>query len=382
MGSDEPPPLETPSVLRARGYGLSRFGDVIADLGAGRGFAAFKRLLALRRTPLSAADRQAVDAALADQRLFVEPTKKPPSLGRFNGLGTGMYGSNAHDPSDGSYVKTRFVSAFWIPVFPLDQWLVKSADGGGWYFLGRVPLGLPMRRMRLFATCALAAIALAIVAATTWAHTHASLNVVNGLDVDATVSIDDDPAVTVPSRGRRTVELSSGRHAFRCSVGGRTIDQSTADVSGTADLVAYNVAGAAPLCVENILYTNEARRADAPKPRHTVSVLAGPVFVQQQDVDDVFAQPPATVSLSSSETQRVRRHAFVADGGWRRTVSILEGQSGSTQSPDVAEAVALAQPDDAKAVAECIEISKAGRSAKDHAAFLERLKAAKTPGPR
>jgi hypothetical protein len=377
MGGDEPPPLPSPLVERATEHGVGRFTDVLEDLRAGRGFAAHRKLLALRRSPLARADRNAVEAALADRRLFVEPTEKAPGLGRLNGFGTGVYGNSAFDREDGTYVATRCASAFWIPVFPIDQWLVRSAEGGGWYFLARVPLDLGARRLRALSIAGAALVAAIVAIAVAWGSTHSTLSLVNGLDATATVTIDDGPPVTVHSKGRSVVELDSGPHRFRCTVGGRVIDELTATVSGTADLVVYNVAGSAPLVLEEVVYTNEAARADAAPPSPLVHCLVGSVFVQREDVDDVFREPPQSVNLSSRERRKVRLHAFVVDGGWRRSVELLDERNLSAKPEDVAEAVALAQPGEAEAVAECVEISKAGRSDAEHAAFLERLAAAK-----
>ena len=389
MGTDAPPPLdpEPPSledarVVRARALGLGRFADVLADIGAGRGFAAFKRLLKLRRTPLQRADRNAIEAALDDPRLFIEPMQGNVGLGRLNGFGAGMYGSRAYDASDGTYVATRCASAFWIPVFPIDQWLVRKADGGGWYFLGRVPLGLAARRLRLAAIGAAAAIAATVAICIAWANSHAELQLLNGLDVPAEVTIDDAPTVSVPSGGRRTVGVSSGRHRLRCTVGGRVVDERTESVSGTADLVSYNVAGAAPLCIVNVAYYAEGRgtrdgdEGSKPQPE----LLAGRVFVQREGVHDVFEEPPKSVSMSSGQTRLVRHVATVVRGGWRGSVALFDERNNDAGAADVAESVALAQPQDAKLVEEATEISRTRRSPQDHAKFLERLDAAQAQG--
>jgi hypothetical protein len=382
MGTDEPPPLEDVRVIRARACGIGRFTDVLDDIGAGRGLAAHRRLLALRKKPLNQSDRQAIDAALADPRLFVEPAGKRAGLGRLNGFGTGLYGSSHYDRSDGSYVVTRCASALWIPFFPIDQWLVRSADGGGRYFLGRVPLTPGVRRLRALSVATMAAVALIVAIAVVWGSTHSTLHLVSGLDMDATVTIDDEQSVLVPAKGRSSVGVASGSRHFRCIVAGRTIDDRTASVSGTADLVVYNVAGSAPLCVEDVVYTKETARADAKPPRPSYQILAGSVFAQREDAEDVFTEPPDSVELSSSEKRKVRHHAFVDRGGWRRAVELLEDDNETARAADVAEAVALAQPNDAALVDECVTISKSVRPPKEHGEFLDRLNAAKAGASR
>jgi len=70
----------------------------------------------------------------------LKPIKRPPSLGRLNGFGFGMYGHRDDDPETGTYVSTLAFSALWIPLLALSAYRVAAAEGGGWYFIGRVPL--------------------------------------------------------------------------------------------------------------------------------------------------------------------------------------------------------------------------------------------------
>lgn len=66
--------------------------------------------------------------------------RSAPSLMTLNGFGLSLYGRNDADPELGTYVKTRFVTALFVPVFPWDAWCVTKAEKG-WYFLGKMPLG-------------------------------------------------------------------------------------------------------------------------------------------------------------------------------------------------------------------------------------------------
>ena len=70
----------------------------------------------------------------------MKPVRSAPWLGQFNGCGFSMYGKRGSDAESGTYIATQCFSVLWIPIFALNSYRVAKADGGGWYFLGRVPL--------------------------------------------------------------------------------------------------------------------------------------------------------------------------------------------------------------------------------------------------
>ncbi len=67
------------------------------------------------------------------------PIDSPPGLGTLNGFGFSVYGERDRHPN-GTYVKTRFLTALFVPLLPLDAYRVADGEDGGWYFLGKVPL--------------------------------------------------------------------------------------------------------------------------------------------------------------------------------------------------------------------------------------------------
>ncbi|MEE8106380.1 MAG: hypothetical protein V3T86_12665 [Planctomycetota bacterium] len=71
----------------------------------------------------------------------MQPVSSPPGLGRLNGFGFGMYGKRDRDDETGTYISTLCFSALWIPLIALRSYRVADAEGGGWYFVGSVPLG-------------------------------------------------------------------------------------------------------------------------------------------------------------------------------------------------------------------------------------------------
>lgn len=70
----------------------------------------------------------------------MKPVSKAPSLHTVNGIGTMVYGRRDYDPETGTCVLTQWLTVIFIPLIPIAAYRVADAAGGGWYFLGRVPL--------------------------------------------------------------------------------------------------------------------------------------------------------------------------------------------------------------------------------------------------
>lgn len=71
----------------------------------------------------------------------MRPLRSPPLLLTMNGFGLTVYGSGERDRETGTHVKTHFLVGLFIPVLALGAYRVADAPNGGWYFLGKVPLG-------------------------------------------------------------------------------------------------------------------------------------------------------------------------------------------------------------------------------------------------
>jgi hypothetical protein len=67
-----------------------------------------------------------------------EPIDAAPTLGTFNGFGLGVYGERDRW-ADGSYVTTRFFTALFVPILPVDAYRVSRYEDG-YTFFGKVPL--------------------------------------------------------------------------------------------------------------------------------------------------------------------------------------------------------------------------------------------------
>ncbi len=65
------------------------------------------------------------------------PLASPPSLFGINGFGLRVYGERDRR-DNGTYVTTRYITAVFIPLLPLDAFRVARGEGGeGWYFLAK-----------------------------------------------------------------------------------------------------------------------------------------------------------------------------------------------------------------------------------------------------
>ena len=78
------------------------------------------------------------------RRKFPEmrPVKAAPWLGSANGFGLGLYGRRDFDSETQTYVKTRCICVFFIPLLALGAYRVADAGQRTWFFYGREPVSL------------------------------------------------------------------------------------------------------------------------------------------------------------------------------------------------------------------------------------------------
>jgi hypothetical protein len=85
--------------------------------------------------------------AAADALAALRPIKRAPALFSLNGFGVILYGKRDPAPN-GSHVATTYLTALFVPVFPLSSYRVIPEDGGRYLFLGKVPLSRPQQFFR------------------------------------------------------------------------------------------------------------------------------------------------------------------------------------------------------------------------------------------
>ena len=80
--------------------------------------------------------------SLKDKFPDLAPISSAPSLYTMNGIGTGVYGRRDYDDETGTYVTTYCFCVLFIPLLAISAYRVADAPGGGYYFVGKVPLSL------------------------------------------------------------------------------------------------------------------------------------------------------------------------------------------------------------------------------------------------
>jgi hypothetical protein len=364
-------------VALAEARGCARWPEVLAAVRAGHGFEAERLLRKRLEGELADDERRRILDLLRVRRIFVERAAKPPGLGRLNGVGTGMYGGADFDASDGTYLKTRYVSFLWVPIVPIDQWLVRDAENGGWYFLARAPLTREARRLSVAMIAVITAAVLTVVGLVLARGLRPEVHLLNGLPADAELTIDDGDPVTVAAGAHTSLRVGSGNRTFRCRIGGRVIDERRVSVPAWSDFIAYSVAGAEALVEESIPYSADAHRPGQ-EPTGRTTVLVGQVWVVRSSMDYVFKDPPASVSIPSSEKGTVWKHRITLQGrGWRDALVLLEEDKGPAAAAEAAETMALAVPAATEVVDEATSRGITHREAARFQAFLGRLAAAK-----
>jgi hypothetical protein len=238
-------------------------------------------------------------------------------------------------------VTTQFFTILYLPIVPLASYLVADAGGRSWRFFGKVPISTFHRWWRRGLLAAVAAVALVIGLAARAAVTRSEVRFVNALDVAVTTTL-GPVTVPLPPGTNATRVLDVGRHHLVTKTAtGETIEELDVDVPPRTDLVAYSVLGAAPILLEDVLYTTSS--AHDARPPHQEPML-GRSWLVRDGVDYVFVTPPARLEMSGSATMRHR--AGVADGGWRETVRAMSTLGDADKAAELACRIALLERDD------------------------------------
>lgn len=319
-----------------------------------------------------------IDELLQTRRLFLRPIDGAPTMFTFNGIGTMLYGRRDFDPSDGTYFATLWFTVVFLPIVPLQQYLVRDAGGDAYQFLGSVPMSRGVRRAVL-AVAALVVAAAAVFAATSWhAGRHADVHFLNGLDTAVDIEL-DGKVLHVPSDGRATRRLAAGTYTVRATgPEGALLEEQVLRVSGGDFLIAYNVLGAAPLIVENVVYTGPLA-VNLPQGDPEFDHFIGRRMVYRANVDYVFEEPPHEIRLPSERSVVRRRHAFVLPGGWRASLNLLNSLDDAAGGVALMEGIALAQTADLVAIRLAWGLIDSARGPDEGHAFVERL-LERTPG--
>lgn len=315
--------------------------------------AVYQRLRSMQRQVEFGKHVGLIESLLKQRRLFLTPIKSAPTLYTLNGVGASVYGSSDRDPADGTYIKSHYFVFFFLPLYPFAQYLVADAEsGGGWHFLGKVPLSLPLLWWRrAMASAALLGV-LAGVAAATHASMFQEVHVVNAFDQPLTAKLGD---VTVTLAPRTAVAASVGTGSTRVTITnakGGVVEEGELDVRSGVDALVWNVLGAAPVFHETFWYS-----ADGAPPRDgTVNLRCGESTIAVEDVDYAFEEPPQRTNLGKTETYRSKTLLDYAKEGPGVCYQSLLDKQMLEPAAALAERVAVAFPEDASLLKMAVEV--------------------------
>ncbi|MCS0611456.1 hypothetical protein NX783_01695 [Massilia kyonggiensis] len=264
----------------------------------------------LKRLP---AHQDTLDVLVRHRRLFAKPLNGTPALGTFNTVGFGFVGRSEAD-DDGTYIATHaFVVLQLIPVIPLRSYLVRkvgsSLFSSQWNIFARVPSSM-------FGWLYSRSLALGLVALVGWGAVGSIIKsrtqdvlVVNGLDVAVNVELDGTQRTIAPM-GRDTITVKAGDVRGRASANGIVVDTLQQKIASSGSTTMWNIAGAAPVFSEQVVYTRQHVSSNAAQPEPTV--YCGQRLVDVPHVDDVFTAPPQSVSMGKHTDRVYRTHLDLA----------------------------------------------------------------------
>ena len=100
-------------------------------------------------------DQSKIPENIRQQFPLLQPVKRAPSLFTVNGCGFGMYGKRDFDQATETYVKTRCISLFYVPLFAVGAYRVGDAGSRTWYFFGKESLSGFARTWNMILSCLL-----------------------------------------------------------------------------------------------------------------------------------------------------------------------------------------------------------------------------------
>jgi len=256
--------------------------------------------------------RELLDALLRQRRLFARPLKSNPWLGTVNGFGASLLGSAEPDAQDGTHIATHCVVAlFAIPLLPLGAYVVRPGEGSGafnrsWSLFARVPLGLlPWLWSRALALGVMALVVLGAARAYQDSR-YQDVRLINGLLQPVRVELGGLQAVVPPQGMTVLSQVPAGPQKGRAvTQEGVEVDTIELDVSSGFDVLAWSIAGAAPVYLETVVYGPESQSAP---PSRQPQIFCGRKLLTLRGVDYAFREPPSSMRLSKSQTVATVTH--------------------------------------------------------------------------
>ncbi|MCU6435710.1 hypothetical protein LPB67_18180 [Undibacterium sp. Jales W-56] len=245
----------------------------------------------------------------SERRLFAKPLKGKPSLGSINSVGFGFIGKAETDLDDSYIALHAFVIFFVIPLVPLGAYVVKSTGTRQWQIYARAPLGI----LGWLYTRGLALSAVVLVlsgAAHSYHESHTQdLMVLNGFDAPLTIHFDHQTMQLAP-QARATVNLKTGRvHGVATAAQSGVIDTLDETLNSSDRYTIWNIAGAAPLVQNTIVYSKTA--PGNPDAGGAQTVYCGKRFLELDNIKYAFEEPPGSISMSKHQTSVSVNHLSI-----------------------------------------------------------------------
>jgi tetratricopeptide (TPR) repeat protein len=187
-----------------------------------------------------------------------------------------------------------------------------SSEGGSKYRIyARVPSGAFGWMYTRGIGAGLAALLLVGIGNAKWDSGHQNLMILNAFPKDVTVQV-EGKTVTVPAHGKTTVNLTEGQVALSAKFAdGFVVDELKQEIKADSRLPIWNLAGAAPLMREPVVYVQDGSSGEgaAGEPE----IFCGQNFVEPASADYEFETPPAEVSMSKHQKTVTRSHLDVIE---------------------------------------------------------------------
>jgi hypothetical protein len=356
-----------PAGLLERVPELARLADAHVTLRRaiehGRPHAAYRALFWIRVLGRAGQDAELVRQLLATRRLFIQPLKGAPAMLTYNGVGARVYGETEPDPADHSHIKTQYLVLFFVPVYPLASFLVRSATRG-WNFYGRVPLsGACYLWQRAVALAGVVAVLIGALNAF-GSMRYNTVQIVNALPRIVEARVGSAPPVMVWSQRTENVRVKVGLQDVVMKVDGRVIERGQIEVKRGYDVDAWNVLGAGPVFREDVVYTAKSSPAQSPAAEEP-PLLCGEHTILQHRVDYVFTAAPPTLSMSENEGTAHRSRVALAELPPLFCIYKLHATGSPAQAEALASSIAAALDYDFDTVDRLIEFFVSHGDAKE-----------------
>jgi hypothetical protein len=136
-------------------------------------------------------------------------------------------------------------------------------------------------------------------------------------------------------------EVPVGRQKGRAETPeGTEVDTVELDVSSGFDVLAWSIAGAAPVYLETVVY---GPKSESAPPAREPQIFCGTKILMMRDVDHAFSEPPASMNLSKSQRVATRTHVGIfpqTQGSMPVCLPLLTAQDRYTEAVPLLELAA------------------------------------------